>query len=102
MECAFAAAVGSIEEDDPSDTLRFAQIALKRAKSSKKFELYSPGSVDSAQQRFSMETDLRRALQRDELELHYQPLMDLSTGEINGFEALARWEHPDLGIYFAG
>ena len=98
VECAFAAAVGSIEDDDPSDTLRFAQIALKRAKSSKTFELYSPGSVDSAQQRFSMETDLRRALQRDELELHYQPLMDLSTGEINGFEALARWEHPDRGF----
>jgi c-di-GMP phosphodiesterase Gmr len=98
VECAFAAAIGDIVQDDPTDTLRYAQIALKRAKSSKRFELYSPGSVQSTQQRFSMETDLRRAIQRNELQLHYQPLMDLGTGEISGFEALARWEHPDLGF----
>ncbi|MFC4292314.1 putative bifunctional diguanylate cyclase/phosphodiesterase [Sphingorhabdus arenilitoris] len=98
VECAFAAAIGNSETDDPMDTLRFAQIALKRAKRSKRFELYAPGAVDNAQRRFSLETDLRRAIQRGELELHYQPLMDLETGAINGFEALARWEHPDLGF----
>ncbi|NJM51267.1 MAG: bifunctional diguanylate cyclase/phosphodiesterase [Sphingomonadales bacterium] len=98
VECAFAAAIGNSENDDPMDTLRFAQIALKRAKSSKRFELYAPGGVDNAKRRFSLETDLRRAIQRGELELHYQPLMDLENGSINGFEALARWEHPDLGF----
>jgi c-di-GMP phosphodiesterase Gmr len=98
MECAVAAAVGSVASDDPMDTLRHAQIALKRAKSSKRFELYSQGSVDTVKQRFSIETDLRRALQRGELELHYQPLVDLDTGQLNGFEALARWEHPDHGF----
>lgn len=97
VECAVAAAVGEIGSDDPMDTLRHAQIALKKAKSSKVFELYTTGSVDTARRRFSLETDLRRALQRGELELHYQPLMDLGTGSLSGFEALARWEHPDLG-----
>ncbi len=97
VECAVAAAIGVAGDDDPMDTLRHAQIALKRAKTTKSFELYTTGAVDSARRRFSMETDLRRALQRGELELHYQPLMDLGTGNLNGFEALARWQHPDLG-----
>ncbi len=97
VECAVAAAVGDIGVDDPSDTLRHAQIALKRAKLTKSFELYATGTVDTAKRRFSMETDLRRALQRGELELHYQPLVDLDTGSLSGFEALARWQHPDLG-----
>jgi diguanylate cyclase (GGDEF)-like protein len=98
VECAFAAAIGNIGGDDPMETLRYAQVALKRAKISKRFELYSPGSIASAQHRFSIETDLRRAIQRDELQLHYQPLMDLESGAISGFEALARWNHPELGF----
>lgn len=97
VECAVAAAAGEIGADDPMDTLRHAQIALKRAKWTKAFEIYAPGAVDNARKRFSMETDLRRALQRGELELHYQPLVDLETGALNGFEALARWQHADLG-----
>jgi c-di-GMP phosphodiesterase Gmr len=97
VECAVAAAVGEVGVDDPMDTLRHAQIALKRAKFTKSFELYATGSVDTARRRFSLETDLRRALQRGELELHYQPLVDLGTGSLSGFEALARWQHPDLG-----
>lgn len=97
VECAVAAAVGEVGVDDPMDTLRHAQIALKRAKFTKSFELYATGSVDTARRRFSLETDLRRALKRGELELHYQPLVDLGTGALSGFEALARWQHPDLG-----
>lgn len=97
VECAVAAATGDVGIDDPLDTLRHAQIALKRAKFTKSFELYTIGAVDNARRRFSMETDLRQALKRGELELHYQPLMDLGSGALNGFEALARWHHPDLG-----
>jgi diguanylate cyclase (GGDEF)-like protein len=97
VECALAAAVGVVGVDNPTDTLRHAQIALKQAKSSKSFELYAAGSVDTERRRFSLETDLRRALQRGELQLHYQPLVDLDSGALSGFEALARWDHPDFG-----
>lgn len=97
VEFAMAGAVGEIGADDPMDTLRHAQIALKKAKSTKIFELYTSGSLDSVRRRFSLETDLRRALHKGELELHYQPLMDLGTGHLSGFEALARWHHPELG-----
>lgn len=98
VNCAVAAAIGQVGQGNAMDTLRQAQIALKRAKSTKLFELYAPGHEDVARQRFSMETDLRRALQRGDLKLHYQPLMDLGNGRINGFEALARWDHPDRGV----
>ncbi len=98
MECAVAAAIGDVEKDDPMDTLRRAQIALKRAKMSARFELYSSGGLETVKQRFSIETDLRHALQRGELQLHYQPLVDLESGVLSGFEALARWQHPDLGF----
>ena len=97
VECALAGAVGIISQDEPTDTLRHAQIALKQAKSSKSFKLYAAGSVDMERRRFSLETDLRRALQRGELKLHYQPLVDLDSGSLSGFEALARWDHPDHG-----
>lgn len=97
IDCAVAAALGDSASDDPMDVLRHAQIALKRAKQSKKFELFSTDKLDRALHRFSLETDLRRALERDELELHYQPLIDLESGKLNGFEALARWTHPSLG-----
>lgn len=98
IDCAVAAAMGDSASDDPMDVLRHSQIALKRAKQSKKFELFSADKLDRALHRFSLETDLRRALERDELELHYQPLIDLESGQLNGFEALARWNHPTLGM----
>ena len=98
MECAVSAAWGAAEKDDPVEVIRHAQLALKKAKVSKKFELYHEGEVNTARRRLSLETELRRALQQDELELHYQPLIDLASGKLSGFEALARWQHPDLGV----
>ena len=50
-----------------------------------------------ARRRFSIETELRRALDKDQLKLFYQPLINLKTGEVAGFEALARWDHEDRG-----
>lgn len=98
VECAAASAVGFTNQDDPMDILRHAQIALKKAKHSKNYELYTADAMTSLKNRFSIETDLRRAIERNELHLNYQPLIDLDTGTLNGFEALARWDDPDRGF----
>ena len=49
-------------------------------------------------ERLTLETALRRALEREQFSLHYQPKIDMATGQITGVEALLRWEHPDLGM----
>jgi c-di-GMP phosphodiesterase Gmr len=97
IECATAAAIGVVGINDPMDTLRHAQIAMKRAKRTKRLELFSDDKLQRVTNRFSIETDLRRAISSGALDLHYQPLIDLETGQLSGFEALARWHHPDRG-----
>jgi c-di-GMP phosphodiesterase Gmr len=97
IECATAAAIGVVGRDDPMDTLRHAQIAMKRAKQTRRLELFSNDTLARANHRFAIETDLRRAIAAGALDLHYQPLIDLETGELSGFEALARWDHPEHG-----
>ena len=97
VECATAAAVGVVGRDEPMETLRHAQIAMKRAKKTRRLELFSDATLKCATNRFAMETDLRRAIASGALDLHYQPLIDLGTGELSGFEALARWDHPEHG-----
>ena len=60
-------------------------------------QVYEPKEASAARRRFSIETELRRALDKDQLKLFYQPLIDLKSGEVAGFEALARWNHDDRG-----
>jgi EAL domain-containing protein (putative c-di-GMP-specific phosphodiesterase class I) len=62
------------------------------------YQAYSRAMNASALQRLTLEQALRRALERDEFELHYQPIVDATTGATAGAEALVRWRHPDLGL----
>jgi predicted signal transduction protein with EAL and GGDEF domain len=62
------------------------------------YQLFSEAMLKESQERLSMDTALRHALTREELFVHYQPLVSLTTGRVIGMEALLRWHHPKLGI----
>jgi diguanylate cyclase (GGDEF)-like protein len=80
--------------------LTSASLALAATKPGKRgsYRFFDPAMNARAQERRSMETDLRQALERDQLALHYQPLYDLVSETITGFEALMRWNHPVAGM----
>jgi predicted signal transduction protein with EAL and GGDEF domain len=86
--------------DRAEDLMRDADTALHCAKGAgrARFEIFDAGMRRRAVTRLQVETDLRRALERNELRLHYQPIVDLRTGAIAGFEALVRWQHPLRGL----
>jgi EAL domain-containing protein (putative c-di-GMP-specific phosphodiesterase class I) len=79
---------------------RCADAALNRAKTEGRnaIRFYSEGMQALSAQRMQMLTYLRRAIEMDELILHYQPQVSFATGEVVGVEALLRWQHPDLGL----
>ena len=91
VDCAVGCALSDERVSSAGDLIRHAQIALKRAKRSGNAEVYQFGETNAARRRFSLETELRRAIDRDELTLAFQPLVDLDGGHVSGFEALARW-----------
>ncbi len=96
IECAIGVALMDARQD-PEDLFRNAQFAVKQAKQAGKPQVYEPKEASLARRRFSIETELRRALEKDQLKLFYQPLIDLKSGEVAGFEALARWTHEERG-----
>jgi diguanylate cyclase (GGDEF)-like protein len=84
----------------PGDLFREAEVALVRAKSTPgpRFVLFQPEMSEATLERVELENDLRTAIERHELRLHYQPLVDLATDRIVGLEALIRWQHPTRGL----
>ncbi|MGQ0815757.1 MAG: putative bifunctional diguanylate cyclase/phosphodiesterase [Gemmatimonadota bacterium] len=84
----------------PDEVLRDADTAMYRAKGlgGGRYELFDRAMHAHAVQQLELETDLRHALDRSELVVHYQPIITLATGELNGFEALVRWQHPRRGL----
>jgi diguanylate cyclase (GGDEF)-like protein len=97
VDCAIGCALLTGQAELAEEVLRNAQFALKRAKQSGSTQVYEPKEAKAALRRFSIETELRRAIENDKLALAFQPLIDLQTGEVSGFEALARWNHEERG-----
>ncbi|HEY2977077.1 MAG TPA: EAL domain-containing protein [Burkholderiaceae bacterium] len=83
----------------PEEMLRDADTAMYKAKTGgrARYALFDTALHTEVSNRLRMEGDLRRALACGQLSVAYQPLFDLSSGQVSGFEALARWNHPELG-----
>ena len=86
--------------DQPEDMLRDADTAMYRAKAlgTARHEIFDKAMHSNALSLLQMETDLRRAVEREEFFIHYQPIVALETGALKGFEALVRWQHPEQGL----
>ncbi len=93
-------ALSSQEYDRPEDILRDADITMYRAKALGKarVEVFDPSMRAHAVSLLHMETDLRRALERDEFRVYYQPIVALGTDSVMSLEALIRWQHPHQGL----
>lgn len=84
----------------PDDVLRDADIAMYRSKGKGlgRYEIFNPTMLDHVMTRLELETDLRKALEYKEFVVYYQPILEMKTHQIIGFEALVRWQHPTKGL----
>jgi diguanylate cyclase (GGDEF)-like protein len=93
-------ALSSSDYQRPEEILRDADTAMYRAKQLGKarYEVFDQAMHARAMDRLGMERDMRRAVERRELFLQFQPIVSLSNGSLRGFEALVRWQHPERGL----
>jgi diguanylate cyclase (GGDEF)-like protein/PAS domain S-box-containing protein len=103
-EVEVSGSIGIVVNDDPyakaDDLMRDADAAMYQAKERGRgrFQFFDPGLRDRAMARHALEADLRKALERDQFRLFYQPLFSLTDSRLIGVEALIRWEHPERGL----
>ena len=103
-ECHTTASIGiamyPADGDDAQALTKNADMAMYLAKEDGKngFRFFSRDVKVQSIERLTLETALRRALEREQFSLHYQPKIDMASGQITGVEALLRWEHPELGM----
>ena len=93
-------AMAPADGNEPDQLLRNADMALYRAKADGRgtFHFFQPEMDAQMQERRKLELDLRKALLAEQFELHYQPLIEVDSGKVSGFEALVRWNHPERGL----
>jgi diguanylate cyclase (GGDEF)-like protein/PAS domain S-box-containing protein len=93
----------SEKHSSPDDVMRDADIAMYQAKRGGKsrHEIFDPLMHETIKQNHELENDLRKAIEKNEIEVYYQPIFSLQTTELEGFEALARWKHPKHGYVAA-
>ncbi|MDC8756189.1 EAL domain-containing protein [Janthinobacterium fluminis] len=99
VTCSIGVAVYPAPDGAQQNLIEQADIAMYSAKKLGRnaFQFYAPAMNEAAQERMRIESALRNALEREEFVLHYQPQLDLKSGQIVGMEALLRWQHPELG-----
>lgn len=100
LSCSVGVAVYPEDGTTPELLIERADIAMYRAKESGRntFQFFTAAMNERLVERLRLEADLRKAIERNELVLHYQPQVDLVSGQIVGVEALIRWQHPQLGM----
>ena len=103
LEVVMDASVGAVlspeHGTDAETLLQHADVAMYQAKEARTgFQAYDPARDRHSRERLALIAELRRALERDELVLHYQPKVDLLSGRVAGVEALVRWQHPVHGL----
>lgn len=100
VACSMGIAQAPLHGDNPDVLMRNADLALYASKSGgrRTFRFYQHSLRLAAEKRYVMTGELRQALLDEQFELHYQPIFNLESGKISGFEALIRWRHPDRGM----
>jgi diguanylate cyclase (GGDEF)-like protein/PAS domain S-box-containing protein len=95
----FGMVLSPIPDIKASDVLQRANIAMHQAKNAgrNRFKVFTTRMLESAVDQLTMENDMRRGLESGEFHVEYQPIMDLDGSDLMGFEALARWNHPERG-----
>src|SRR5258706_13333172 len=104
LTCSAGISVYPLDAEDADAVLRNADTAMYRAKEKggNAFECYTSDMNSRSKEHLLLSAGLRRALERNEFFLHYQPQMDIATGLLSGMEALIRWNHPEQGVIAPG
>lgn len=100
VTCSIGIAIYPTDGEDAETLIKHADIAMYRVKElgRNNYSIYSPLEKDSTYEQLIFENDLRKALERNEFTVYYQPKVNIQTGKISGIEALVRWIHPEKGI----
>jgi diguanylate cyclase (GGDEF)-like protein len=104
ISCSIGIAILDQSDRNAEDVLRNADIAMYRAKleGKSRYMMFDPSMETHTRSTFQLTSDLRRAAEREQFELYYQPVISLSSGKIKGFEALLRWRHGERGMISPG